>query len=115
MIDLTAEQLIPIRDVPKRLPPRTSGKRLHISAVYRWIQRGVRGVRLESIKLGGTTYTTVEALQRFSNNLSSGVDMTVQSQPTARARQRQIDRASQEVDSILRPSRESIKHKKHQK
>ena len=64
MIDISAETLIPLREAPRRLPPRPNGKRVHISACYRWISRGVRGVHLESIKVGGSTYTSLEALQQ---------------------------------------------------
>lgn len=74
MIDLENEKLITLREVPKLLPPRPSGRRLHISAVYRWVYRGVRGVRLESIRIGGMLYTTREALDRFSKQLSSGLE-----------------------------------------
>jgi hypothetical protein len=35
------------------------------------MSRGVRGVRLEGVKVGGTTYTSVEALQRFAERLSA--------------------------------------------
>jgi Protein of unknown function (DUF1580) len=65
MIDIEHERLISLRDVPKLLPARINGKRLHISAVYRWVQRGIRGVRLEVVRVGGTTYTSQKALQRF--------------------------------------------------
>lgn len=44
MIEINQEKLIPLSEVPKRLPPRPSGRRVHVSAVYRWVQRGVRGV-----------------------------------------------------------------------
>ena len=70
MIDIATEQLMPIREVPRFLPPRLSGRRVHVSAVYRWMNRGVRGVRLEGVKVGGTMYTSVEALQRFGECLS---------------------------------------------
>lgn len=66
MINISTEHLIPIRDVPRHLPPRPTGRRVHISAVYRWIQRGVHGNRLESIKIGGMVYTSFEALMRFT-------------------------------------------------
>ena len=33
----------------------------------------MRGVVLESLKIGGTTYTSVEAMQRFAAKLSDGV------------------------------------------
>lgn len=70
MIQIRQETLIPLREAPRHLPCRPSGKRVHISACYRWVSTGVRGVRLDSLKLGGTTYTSLEALQRFANALT---------------------------------------------
>ena len=102
MIDISTEHLIPISDVPRRLPPRPTGRRVHISAVYRWIQRGVRGTRLESIKIGGTAYTSSEALQRFADGLSATPAAQAPPQPrTTVTRQKQIDQAAKAVDAIL--------------
>lgn len=101
MIEVTRDQLIPIRDVPRLLPPRSSGRPVHISAVYRWVQRGVRGVRLETIQVGGTRYTSVEALQRFADHLGRSKEQTPQQLTTPRQRQKQIARAAEEVARIL--------------
>jgi len=101
MIDLTQEELVPIRDVPKHLPPRPTGKRVHISAVYRWLLRGIRGVRLESLKIGGTTYTSKEALQRFADRLTSPAHVSDTVPATTLTRKRQIDRAAKQVEAIL--------------
>lgn len=103
MIDLQTETLIPLREVPKRLPPRPNGKRVHISACYRWIQRGVRGVRLESIQIGGMKYTSLEALQRFGLQLS-GDNESAGKRPTPAMRKRQIERASQRLQDLLGPT-----------
>lgn len=51
-------------DVPKRLPKR-NGKKVHYSTVYRWATKGVRGRILETVRVGGVRYTSVEALERF--------------------------------------------------
>lgn len=56
-------------DWAKALPPR-NGKRVHISTLYRWTTRGVRGVRLETLPLGGTLATSREALERFFAELA---------------------------------------------
>jgi hypothetical protein len=102
MIDITQETLIPLREAPRRLPPRTSGKRVHISACYRWISRAVRGVHLEAIRIGGTTYTSAEALQRFADCLGSPGEQQMTPKPTpSRARQKQIDRASKRLREAL--------------
>ena len=103
MIDVNQEELIRPGDVPKCLPPRANGKRLHISAVYRWMLHGVRGHRLETATVGGATYTSIEALQRFSDCLTQGRTNTEPNLPrNSGTRQRQIDGAAREVQRILR-------------
>lgn len=103
MIDLEHENLIPIRDVPRQIPPRRSGRRVHVSAVYRWIGRGLRGAKLEAIKIGGTTYTSLEALQRFGERLGANpVDRPSADVATPRARQREIEQAARAVEKELR-------------
>lgn len=98
MIDVKREELIPIRLVPRRLPPRPNGRPVHISAVYRWVQRGVRGVRLDAIRIGGTTYTSEEALQRFSTTSDAS---TFAPPPTTVARAAQIERATRRLGEML--------------
>ncbi|MFN9969463.1 MAG: DUF1580 domain-containing protein [Phycisphaerae bacterium] len=71
MISVSHEDLIPLREAPRHLPGRANGKRLHVSAVYRWVKHGVKGIRLETVSIGGTTYTSAEALQRFADQLTA--------------------------------------------
>ena len=101
MIDTSTENLIALRDVPRCLPPRSNGKRLHISAVYRWSLRGIRGVRLETVKVGGTTYTSREAIQRFSERMSGTEPAAQLINPVSRARQRQLEQANAAVAKAL--------------
>jgi hypothetical protein len=72
MIDIKREQIFSLCDAPKRaeLPRRRFNKRPHVSTFYRWAKRGVRGVRLETIRIGGTLCTSVDAMQRFFAALS---------------------------------------------
>ena len=100
MIDLTRERLIPIRDVPALLPLRPNSRKLHVSAVYRWILGGRGARRLEAIKLGGTMYTSLEALQRFGQP-QGPPDSRPQTVETSVCRRRQVERATREVQRIL--------------
>lgn len=100
MVDLLAEKVIAIREVPRYLPVRPNGKRVHISACYRWIQRGVRGVRLEAVRIGGTMYTSVEALERFGLRLSDDTSATPRL-PKSSAREREVNQASQRLRNLL--------------
>jgi hypothetical protein len=72
MIDLNRERVLPLERASKLriLPRRRKNKRPHPATLYRWAQRGCRGVRLETIRVGGTLCTSVEAIQRFCNRLS---------------------------------------------
>ena len=101
MIDVATESLVPLREVPRCLPPRPNGKRLHVSAVYRWTLRGIKGVVLETVRIGGTTYTSREAIQRFSERLTAPVPATVSPTTVSRVRQRQIDQANSAVSKAL--------------
>lgn len=102
MIDIRTESLIAVRDVPRRLPVRPNGRRLHVSAVYRWIQRGVGGVRLEAVRIGGTTYTSLEAMQRFADRQGTpALQVPDPVNPVSRSRQKQIDEASRAAEAIL--------------
>lgn len=102
MIDISQERLIALREAPRHLPARPNGKRVHISACYRWINRGVRGVRLEVIRVGGSTYTSLEALQRFADHLGTpSCPRTSAYAPPTRTRQMQIDHASKRLAEAL--------------
>jgi hypothetical protein len=50
---------------------RQTGKVPATSTIWRWTLKGVRGgVRLESFRIGGTTYTTPEMIERFIERTS---------------------------------------------
>lgn len=98
MIDVSREHLIPLRAVPCHLPSRPNGRQLHVSACYRWVLKGLRGVVLESIRIGGATYTSIEALQRFGDALSRpGVAHQAAPAHGTLTRQRQVERAHDEA------------------
>ncbi len=70
-IDLLTEETLTLKDAAKALPRIRPGRKIHVSTLYRWISRGVSGVHLESLKLGGTLLTSREALQRFAVRLTA--------------------------------------------
>lgn len=69
-IDLRSEDVVTIAEAVQGLPPHQNGRKIHISTIYRWISRGIHGVRLESLKLGRRLVTSHEAIQRFAERLS---------------------------------------------
>lgn len=65
-IAIDEEQLLDLHEAAAALPGRP-----HRNSVWRWCQRGVRGVRLEYLIIGNTPYTSREALQRFADRLTA--------------------------------------------
>ncbi len=59
MIEIRSETVIPLAEAPKHLPGRP-----HVSSLYRWCQRKRRP--LETVKIGGRVFTSLEALDRFA-------------------------------------------------
>ncbi len=55
------ELLQPIRKVAQRL----TGRRPAPATVWRWLRKGVRGVKLDGVLLGGTWLCTEDDFRRF--------------------------------------------------
>jgi hypothetical protein len=70
MIDIRNETIIRLEDVRAHLPSSRRGKYLSKAVAFRWASKGVSGVLLETVKVGGARYTSVEALQRFVDALN---------------------------------------------
>ena len=60
MIDFATEEPIPITLAPSHIPGRPA-----LSTIWRWLQVGVRGRKLESGMIGGRRWTSRQAIQRF--------------------------------------------------
>jgi hypothetical protein len=58
-------ELFPINEVPKRLPRRRNGRRIHVSAAYRWCKAGLEGVVLKTVLVGDRLCTTERWLVEF--------------------------------------------------
>ncbi|WP_044255949.1 DUF1580 domain-containing protein [Rhodopirellula sp. SWK7] len=65
-MQLLTEDLLGMNQVPPVLQ-----KRVNVSTVWRWANRGIKGVKLETIKLGGKTLTSQQALTRFIEQTTS--------------------------------------------
>jgi hypothetical protein len=62
--------LIPFEDVPALLPTRRGRKR-HKSAVYRWADEGIEGVRLRYLQVAGQKCTTRRWLMEFFTDITA--------------------------------------------
>lgn len=94
-ISIDSETLLSFPEAARRYPGRP-----HVSTIFRWAQRGVRGVTLETILCGGRRFTSSEALQRFAeavtaaaNKPQSDVDVS-----TLRAHKTRVHHAEREAD-----------------
>jgi hypothetical protein len=91
-IDIETEWLLSLSEAAKELPGRP-----HISTLHRWRLRGVRGVKLDTVLVGGRRFTSREALVRFTDRINSGEAKAVTGHRTVRERERAIERAEREL------------------
>ena len=70
MISVFDETIITLAQAAAILPRRRAGKKTAVQTLYRWAAKGHRGVQLEVVKVGATTCTSKQALQRFFNQLT---------------------------------------------
>lgn len=92
MIDPLKESLVSLSEACRLVPRRRAGKKCNVATIYRWTAVGIRGVRLESIQIGGSRCTSKEALSRFFAALTCISDPAAPIQLPA-ARRREIERA----------------------
>jgi len=97
MIDAQTETLRTM-NAARRLPwmKGRTGNDVSLCTLTRWSSRGIRGVVLETIKIGGTTYTTDEATLRFIERLNTEGQSAAR--PTTR-RRRDIAAADARLDA----------------
>ena len=64
MIDPIEETLIPFSKLSSWCE-KNLGNRVSPSSLHRWRLRGIRGVKLETILIGGKRHCSAQALRRF--------------------------------------------------
>jgi hypothetical protein len=115
-IDIDIEKLVTLTEATKLLP-RVGGKRVHVSTLWRWCRKGLRGVNLEYLRVGSRIATSHEAMKRFFEALTQLDENQVQSSfykpaclksrsRTDKARQRSIEEANAILikAGIIRPT-----------
>jgi len=88
MSDILSERVIPISEAPQHVPGRP-----HTATIWRWYQRGISGVKLETFLAGGKRFTTIEAIQRFILASTVARDGADPSRAPSRQRQAAIEAA----------------------
>jgi hypothetical protein len=101
MINITTETVIAPSKATHLCPERRRGVRPNVATIYRWMMQGVRGIRLESIVVGATRCTSVEAMQRFFDALTAAADAEHSSAitplPVSKSRQKAIEAAERRL------------------
>ena len=97
MTDLLSEELAPLSRATRWVPSIREGTGVNPSTIWRWINRGVRGIRLEHLEIGGVTMTSREALSRFFAHLTNG---DAAPPPRSAALEREHARAKKELAEI---------------
>lgn len=68
-IDIQRETLLTLDEAAHSLPGN-----LAPSTAWRWCRKGIRGIRLESVVIGGKRYTSTAALARFAEALTAAAE-----------------------------------------
>lgn len=116
LTQLEYERPISLADACKYLGEIT-GKRPAVTTIWRWCLKGCRGVRLESVCIGGRRYVTIPAIERFINRSNqsaeppaAAVEKLSKTELAYRAmRQAQIEAAMKKLDEVLGPKRRNPK------
>jgi hypothetical protein len=104
MIDPNAEELITLCQAAHLIPSSRNGKKTAISTLFRWASKGVKGIRLETLQVGGAQRTSKQALTRFYQALSAKAGLFAEGaeQTLVVDRQAEIDRAAARVKALVR-------------
>lgn len=104
-IDVATETLLSLPQAARPLPLGRNGRPSHPATVFRWIHEGARlpnaeRVYLDGTRLGGRWLTSVEALQRFSEELTPPPAGAAPIPRTPTARRRASERAGKRLNRV---------------
>ncbi len=98
-MNLISEALISLNNIPS-LVENYTGKRPHIATIYRWSKHGIAGVVLETISIGGSSFSSEEALLRFWENSTKSKKKpsdSIEPNPKTQRRQIELDQLAKEL------------------
>lgn len=107
MIDLNNETIGSLSEIARLLPPYR-GRRLHPSTLWRWSARGLKGVRLETVRFGGRILCSLEAVGRFSDRLTA-LDQQEADNPPPQVLQKARRRTPTQRDHDVARARRELK------
>ena len=96
------EEVHTLTEITKRLP-KVNGRNIHPSTLWRWARKGVNGVQLEVLRLGGRLFTSLEALERFGKRLA---EVGAESRCRPKSRRKQARTEGQRERAVRAAERE---------
>lgn len=91
-----SETLLSLTEAAQTLPGRP-----HLSTLHRWWLHGVRGVRLETILVGGRRFTSAEALERFAAATTAAANGQPPPVRTTRRRRLAVEAAERKLGIVV--------------
>ena len=95
-IDLRNEKLLSLTDAARAVPA-IDGRRPHTSTIWRWCRRGIRGIRLEYLRLGHRVVTSEAAIGRFAQRLAEADTPPMSAAPTQPPKKRTPRRRERDI------------------
>ena len=92
-INHEVETLIPFNAARTAFP---GGRKIALQTLHRWRLHGIRGVKLETILVGGLRYTSRESISRFLAAQNAG-EMSLSPKITAKQRRKQAEAANAQL------------------
>ncbi len=100
MITVGCEDVMTLTEATRILPRRRRRRPVNVSTLHRWATRGLRGVHLETIQVGGTKCTSREALQRFFDALPSASKQPGKGAPVSATNAGAVERAVADLEGM---------------
>jgi Protein of unknown function (DUF1580) len=66
MLNISSDQYVSLRQAAKLIPSRP-----HVSTLWRWMFRGVRGRKLKSTLIGGHRFLAIADIEQFLQEINS--------------------------------------------
>lgn len=90
--------LVRLSEVPALLPRSRRGKPISLSCIHRWVQHGLRGVRLRVTCVGGVAHTRRAWLSEFFDRVAAARGLAASDPPppprTPARRERDVAQAA---------------------
>lgn len=94
-IDPFEETVLPFAKAVRELPQLKKNAHVHPETLWRWATRGLRGIKLETVQIGGVIFASVESLHRCVDALAQAKGHEPVSRPSSQ-HQDEIERQLQQ-------------------